>query len=77
MGEGRHLAARHYDGHEIRVEVGLTPIEEEDGRYVLASVVDITKRLEDEAHQPAGALRRHGDGPQTDPDAQHGYGRPV
>ena len=49
MGEGRHLAARHYDGHEIRVEVGLTPIEEEDGRYVLASVVDITKRLEDEA----------------------------
>ena len=49
MGVGRHLAARHQNGHEIRVEVGLTPMEEEDGRYVLASVVDITQRLEDEA----------------------------
>lgn len=49
MGADRHLTARHRDGHEIRVEVGLTPIEEEDGQYVLASVVDITQRLEDEA----------------------------
>ncbi len=49
MTKGRNLAACHYDGHEIRVEVGLTPIQEEDGSYVLVSVVDITQRLEDEA----------------------------
>lgn len=49
MAKGRNLAACHYDGHEIRVEVGLTPIQEEDGSYVLVSVVDITQRLEDEA----------------------------
>ena len=49
MAKGRNLAACHHDGHEIRVEVGLTPIQEEDGSYVLVSVVDITQRLEDEA----------------------------
>lgn len=46
MGEGRVLFARHRDGHEFRVEIGLTPIEEQDGRYVLASVVDITDQIE-------------------------------
>ena len=45
MGSGRDLSARHRDGSEFRVEIGLNPIETEDGLMVLASVVDITERL--------------------------------
>lgn len=48
MGEGRELFGRHKLGHEFRVEVGLTPIDSDDGRYVIASVADITTRVEHE-----------------------------
>jgi len=48
MGEGRELFALHKDGHEFRVEIGLTPIFKEDGRYILASIVDITSQLQSE-----------------------------
>jgi diguanylate cyclase (GGDEF)-like protein/PAS domain S-box-containing protein len=48
MGEGRELYALHSDGHEFRVEIGLTPIFREEGRYILASIVDITSRLQAE-----------------------------
>jgi PAS domain S-box-containing protein len=44
MGSGRDLFARHADGSEFPVEIGLNPIETEDGLMVLASVVDITER---------------------------------
>ena len=41
MGKGRRLAARHKDGHEIPVEVGLNPAMIESNRIVvLASFVD-------------------------------------
>lgn len=50
MGEGRILFAQHRDGHHFRVEIGLTPIAGQDGRYVLASVVDITERIESQQH---------------------------
>ncbi|QSX39445.1 bifunctional diguanylate cyclase/phosphodiesterase [Shewanella cyperi] len=46
MGEGRFLFAKRKNGQEFRIEVGLTPIETEDGKYVLASLVDITERIE-------------------------------
>jgi diguanylate cyclase (GGDEF)-like protein/PAS domain S-box-containing protein len=46
MGMGREVYARRRDGRDIRVEIGLTPIDGRDGRYVLASVEDITVRLE-------------------------------
>src|SRR5690606_24888927 len=36
MGAGRDLFGRHKDGSEIRVEIGLSPIETPDGIYVLA-----------------------------------------
>lgn len=36
------------NGEEFRVEIGLTPISGQEGHYVLASVVDITLRLEAE-----------------------------
>jgi two-component system cell cycle sensor histidine kinase/response regulator CckA len=44
MGTGRDLVGRRRDGSEIPVEIGLNPIETEDGRYVLASVVDLSAR---------------------------------
>jgi diguanylate cyclase (GGDEF)-like protein/PAS domain S-box-containing protein len=48
MGDGRELLARHKLGHDFRVEVGLTPIGGHDEPYVIASVVDITDRIEAE-----------------------------
>lgn len=48
MGQGRLLFARRRNGDEFRVEIGLTPITAQDGNYVLASVVDITARIEAE-----------------------------
>lgn len=44
MGGGRELFARRADGSTFPVEIGLNPIETEDGMMVLASVVDITER---------------------------------
>jgi PAS domain S-box-containing protein len=44
MGVGRDLFARRKDGSEIQVEIGLNPIETEDGQLVLASIIDITER---------------------------------
>jgi len=44
MGIGRDLFAVRKDGTEIPVEVGLSPIETADGRFVLAAVTDISDR---------------------------------
>jgi two-component system cell cycle sensor histidine kinase/response regulator CckA len=44
MGAGRHLFARHKDGHEVPVEIGLSPVEVEGESFVLATVADITER---------------------------------
>ena len=44
MGSGRDLFARHADGSEFPVEIGLNPIETDAGLMVLASIVDITER---------------------------------
>jgi PAS domain S-box-containing protein len=44
MGIGRELFARRSDGSEFPVEIGLNPIETEEGSMVLASIVDITER---------------------------------
>lgn len=44
MGLGRDLHGQHKDGHEIPVEVGLNPLQTNEGRFVIASVLDITER---------------------------------
>lgn len=60
MGAGRDLFGRRKDGSEIRVEIGLSPIEMDDGLFVLASVVDIDarKRAEEELRRSNEELER-------------------
>lgn len=48
MGVGRDLHGRRKDASEFPVEIGLNPIETEDGMLVLAAIVDITRRKRDE-----------------------------
>jgi PAS domain S-box-containing protein len=49
MGAGRDLFARHQDGHEIPVEVGLNPIRTDAGEVVvLATIIDIRARKQAE-----------------------------
>lgn len=45
MGIGLELRARHRDGTEFPVEIGLSPVEDDAGPLVLAVVHDITDRL--------------------------------
>lgn len=60
MGSGRDLYARHRDGRQISVEVGLNPIITREGCFVLAAVVDVSerKRLEAELSRRAEQLQR-------------------
>ena len=60
MGKGRELCGRHKDGHEIPIEVGLNPIETQEGLFVLASVVDVTgrKATEEQLKKNADALEQ-------------------
>ncbi len=60
MGKGRELCGLHKDGHEISIEVGLNPIETQEGLFILASIVDITERkaTEEQLQKNAEALEQ-------------------
>jgi len=51
MGAGRDLYGLRRNGTEIPVEIGLNPIETEDGTFVLSSIVDISARKREAAER--------------------------
>jgi PAS domain S-box-containing protein len=63
MGAGRDLYARRKDGSEVPVEIGLNPIQTEQGTWVLSAIVDISerKRIQSELRETEERFRNMAD----------------
>jgi PAS domain S-box-containing protein len=63
MGRGQEVSARRQDGTQFPVEVGLNPIETEEGTWILNSIVDITgrKRTEEALRESEERFRNMAD----------------
>ena len=60
MGVGRDLFGLHKDGSQFPVEIGLNPIDTEEGTWVLSAIVDISERKRaDESKEKLEAQVRH------------------
>ncbi len=53
MGAGGELFAKHRGGHEVPVEIGLSPVEVDGKSFILSTIINILAALRDKG--PRGA----------------------
>ncbi len=67
MGATREVLARHREGREFPIEVGLTPLETPEGPQAVAAIVDITERRRVQTESTLARLVQQAMLPQAQP----------